>query len=540
MSQNIDKILQDLAEALKSNTNGSIKTSGINDSATREQLIISDTGVQTGVLSVEKIAGNLKIDGDVLANRLVANGRTELGNLKVTGKLEADTLQVKKILSDQSIETYSKSVTFTGDSPKELDGKGIVWNEGDLSRQFVYKAEPRRIFSTDSIDLMRFSSYHINGISVLEETKLGSSVRDSKLKTVGVLDNLTVAGSATLSDTLFVNGAFGRIGVNTDQPNAAVSVVDNNAEIVLGATEDGVGFVGTWSVNAFSIVTDGTARITVKGSSVEIGNAGSKDAHVKINGTLEVDSIVSDNRVERTHPIEFHATKDNSIFGKGIVWVGEGGNRQLFMMPNPDRLYSSESIDLASNKEFSINRKLVLSSSTLGESVVYSSLKTVGELNSLRVLGDVDFGTFNIKDKRTTVNYSLTIKDSDQEIKISPTGITASNFFIKNEQGTDLEITESNISLGNQNNSNRIINAYGRLAVNITNPQPDAAFSVDGLVIMNGKKFANGLKEPSNGNWSKGDIIWNTNPQETSYIGWVCTMSGTPGIWKPFGYIGAR
>lgn len=540
MSSNIDKILQDLAEALKSNTNGSVKTAGINDSATREQLIITDAGLQTGIISIERVAGNLKVDGDVQAGRLVASGRSELGNLLVTGKLEADTLQVKKILSDQSVESYSKSITFFGASPKELDGKGVVWNEGDLSRQFVYKSEPRRIFSTESIDLLQSSAYHINGVPVIEETRLGNSIRDSKLRTVGILESLNVSGNAVLSDTVFVNGAFGRLGVNTDQPNAALGIIDNNTEVVLGASEDGVGFVGTYSVNAFSIITDNTERITLKGSTTEFGNAESKNAVVKIHGVLEVDSVVSDIRVERTHPIEFHATKDNSIFGKGMMWVGEGGNRQLFMMPNPDRLYSSESIDLAVNKNFSINRKTVLSATELGETVVYSQLKTLGELTELKVAGSVELPSLSIKEGRVEFSNSIAINSGSGKLRLSTAGIETDEFKIVRNDSVEFEITDTHLQLGNKDRTNKVINAYGKLAVNITNPDPDAAFSVEGLVIMNGKKFANGSREPSAGTWSKGDIIWNTNPQETSYIGWVCVMSGSPGSWKPFGYIGAR
>jgi uncharacterized protein (UPF0218 family) len=387
---------------------------------------------------------------------------------------------------------------------------------------------------------MRSSAYHINGVPVIDETKLGSSVRDSRLKTVGTLEKLNVSGEVILSDTVFVNGAFGRVGINTDQPNAAVDIIDNNTEVVLGATEDGVGFVGTWSVNAFSIVTDNTQRIIIKGSTTEFGNANSKDAVVKIHGSLEVDSLVADTRVERTHPIEFHATKDNSIFGKGLMWVGEGGNRQLFMMPNPDRLFSTESIDLGINKIYSINRKTVLSATELGETVVNSNLKTLGDLNSLNVVGDVVIPSLSIKDRKVEFSNSVNINSGNGNLRITSSSIEADEFQLIRNSNVDFEVTNDHIQLGNQNSSNRVISAHGRLAVNITNPQPDAAFSVDGLVIINGKKFANGSQEPLSGAWSKGDIVWNTNPQETSYIGWVCTMTGTPGTWKSFGYIGAK
>ena len=42
---------------------------------------------------------------------------------------------------------------------------------------------------------------------------------------------------------------------------------------------------------------------------------------------------------------------------------------------------------------------------------------------------------------------------------------------------------------------------------------------------------------PTAGEWAIGDIVWNSAPASASYIGWVCTVSGTPGTWKGFGVI---
>ena len=42
---------------------------------------------------------------------------------------------------------------------------------------------------------------------------------------------------------------------------------------------------------------------------------------------------------------------------------------------------------------------------------------------------------------------------------------------------------------------------------------------------------------PTSGNWIAGDIVYNTAPATAGYIGWVCTVSGTPGTWKGFGVI---
>jgi len=537
MSSNIDKILQDLGTALKSAATGGKLTNGIQDTATREQMIVTDKGVQIGVLTADRISGNINVEGTLGAGKIVAAGTSEFANLKVNGKLEADTLLVKNIISEQSLETFTKSIAFASRQLNDLDGKGLQWDSPDVSYQFVFKANPRRIFSTETIDLFRGATYQIEGVTVLEKTRLGNAVRDSNLRTVGPLEELRVTGQTNLGDTVFVN-ALGRLGVNTEEPNAVISAVDNNVEVMLGVNEDSTAFVGTWSNTSFSIVTDNTKRITVSGNVTEFGNSKSKNATVKIHGNLEVTNIVADTRIERTTPIEFLATKDTSIFGKGMIWKGEGMTRQFVMTPNPDRLYSSETIDLAINKEYWIDGKLVLSRTGLGASVVESNLTSLGTLTNLDVSGNVNLSnSIKIDNHTVTVNNALSVNGNGKVLVLSSNGIVADKFTVND----DLEIDSAgDIVIGNKNNTTRKVNVYGKLSVNITNPQEDAAFSVDGLMVVNGKRFAHGIGAPTEKAWNKGDIIWNSSPVRTSYVGWVCVMSGTPGTWEPFGYIGGR
>lgn len=42
---------------------------------------------------------------------------------------------------------------------------------------------------------------------------------------------------------------------------------------------------------------------------------------------------------------------------------------------------------------------------------------------------------------------------------------------------------------------------------------------------------------PTTGQWYKGEIVWSSNPSSGNNIGWVCTASGTPGTWVPFGLV---
>ena len=42
---------------------------------------------------------------------------------------------------------------------------------------------------------------------------------------------------------------------------------------------------------------------------------------------------------------------------------------------------------------------------------------------------------------------------------------------------------------------------------------------------------------PTFGTWVAGNVIFNATPASGGYVGWVCTVSGTPGTWKGFGLI---
>ncbi len=44
---------------------------------------------------------------------------------------------------------------------------------------------------------------------------------------------------------------------------------------------------------------------------------------------------------------------------------------------------------------------------------------------------------------------------------------------------------------------------------------------------------------PSSGEWLHGDIAFKATPSGEGQLGWVCTKSGTPGVWEAFGLVGA-
>jgi hypothetical protein len=495
-------------------------------------------------LGDQDITGRLKVSDNVIMK----------GSLTVSGELTIDTIRVKNLITEESKQP--DAFTFEAEDPKKLDLKGLLWHHPETTHQFVFRNEPRRIFSSESIDLHRNAKYQINGVDVLESGRLSNSVIHSNLKSVGVLEELKVRGPVSLSDTVFVNHSLGRFGINTDQPNAALSVMDDLVEVVIGSSDSNTAFIGTWGPQTLNIITDNTNRIVIKDNTVTIGSAKSKNSvlnlngklnvfgDVDISGNLKVDSIVSDIRIEKTSSVEFLHSEKNSIYGKGLTWKGLGSAKNLFLLSNPDRLYSTEHLELSQDKNLYIGGFEVLNSTRLGSSVTESNIKRLGVLEHLSVSGDVELSDLlSIKDRSIVLKSGLSLKDASGDLYLDSSGIKIlkENFHISVNESIELSINPNgSILIGNKENTSRNVNVYGKLSVNITNPDPESSFSINGMMKINNRKIFDGAAPPEQGSWNKGDIIYNSDPNPTSYIGWVCVMTGTPGSWKPFGYIGER
>lgn len=495
-------------------------------------LSIVDDKIVISKLKLTYLEGNL-----IHAGHFNLQGDLSAGNITTTGTITADTLRVKKIIDDSAKQ--SDAFTFVATEDSQLDNKGLVWGVEDTYYQLVLRTEPRRIYSSETFDIAGNKSYQIDGVDVLAKGRLGSSIKSSNLNEIGILNELNVDGNTNLGNTVIVNSYLNRVGINTEIPNAALSINENGIEVVVG-TNDNRAIIGTWGNNTLDIVTDNTPRISIQGSTVTFGSEVSKNAVVKINGSLEVDSIVSDVRVQRTAPIEFLEDADQGVYGKGLTWRSKTAPaRQFFLMPNPDRFYSSESVDLAFGRQFSIGKQLVIDSDRLGASVKESSLETLGTLRNLSVGGPVDLnGAIVIQETEAVANRSFSVASGEVKLTLTSDSINANDTFrvaVKDTQ--EFAVNDANIVIGNKNNTTRTVNAYGKVSVNITNPDPNASFSVDGMVVMHDKRFTSSSSMPSSGDWNVGDISYNTTPQTGSYIGWVCVSAGNPGVWKPFGLI---
>jgi hypothetical protein len=476
------------------------------------------------------------LEGSVIhAGTLDIVGNTSVqANLAVTGTITADTLNVKNLVTESG--SLAEVGQWQGVAESDIVGKGFTWTWGSGSTALMYR-NGGRLWTNSDIDIDAANSYKIDNVTVLSASELAPQITKSNLRQVGNLINLTVLGTTSLSEFAYFNSSTARLGLNTDQPNATLSIVDNDVEIAIGSPAYGRANIGTYSNHDLEFITDNTTRILVKADGdIVFGDSANKTANVTINGTLTVDTLVADTRIDRYSSLEFKSSRDSSIYGKGLIWTGSGNPRQVIMMENPDRLWASVSYDVAEGNAYYVNGQMVLTGDTLGNNVVNSSLTRVGTLQSLSVNGESTFAG-NIRSSNIQTSF-LTITDGVKQTGFSPSKINSSeNFSIRVFEDETYYADSNEIVLGNRSNVRRPVKVFGPLTVGVNNPDPSVALEVAGNVSFGGKKFITANSAPTEGTFEQGDICWNNTPTADNYVGWICVTGGAPGTWLPFGAI---
>lgn len=267
---------------------------------------------------------------------------------------------------------------------------------------------------------------------------------------------------------------------------------------------------------------------------------------------LHVNELTADVRNERTTPLEFVAD-DNGIYGKGLQWKGQGPTKQLIYRANPDRLYSTETIDIAADKSFSIGNIPILTTTELGNSVRTSNLVSVGTLQNLRTQGNLTIDDYIIYDADSqrlgfgtdAPNGSISVTSLETEFVIDVEGESTK---IGNWTTDDLQIVTDNtaritvrangkVEFGKSGRTDAQVSVYGKLGVGVNNVSDDVSIATATGIQIAGKKITSGDSIPTSGTFKQGDIVYNNNTVATGYVGWVCVREGTPGEWKAFGQI---
>lgn len=260
---------------------------------------------------------------------------------------------------------------------------------------------------------------------------------------------------------------------------------------------------------------------------------------------LHVDEVSADVRNERTSNLEFKGENGNPN-GKGLIWTGGEVTKQFTLQP--DRLFSSENIDVARDKDYKINNQTVINSTELGTGIIKSNLRKVGTLVNLATEGNLNIDNYVFFDSDSQrlglgtqePNGGLSLRNLEHEFIVDSED--EKTFKLGTWSTTELKIItddKTRISIGATGNIelHNKVSISSKLGVGVKNFSSDADITSAGPIRFDGIKMESGATTPVDGSYTIGDIVWNTNPKPTSHIGWVCIRAGTPGEWKPFGQI---
>ena len=190
-----------------------------------------------------------------------------------------------------------------------------------------------------------------------------------------------------------------------------------------------------------------------------------------------------------------------------------------------------------------VNHNEVLWKDRLGKSVTKSSLQEVGVLKNLQVRNALYVADGRVGVNTTAPSADFSVNSGGYEIL---TTMQESNAFVGTHThvafaiGTDFtpRLTcraNGDVVVGAESGKPVKLNVYGQLGVGVKYPQE--SLDVDGNIKFAERTFAAGEKEPSDGRWNTGSVVWNEKPELNNPVGWVCIRGGKPGSWRPFGLI---
>lgn len=302
-------------------------------------------------------------------------------------------------------------------------------------------------------------------------------------------------------------------------------------------------------------------QLTIKDSSVEIKalTVGSVKGNLSVENTvtaktikvdvLEVKELKTDLKLGQSAALEITVSNGESLVGKGMLLKGQGSTKQLIFNTNPDKFVSTEHFELIKDREYRIDGTPVLSSTALGLGITKSSLRELGRLRGLIVDGSVSLGQYVFYNDNTNrlgvgienPNAGLSVCEDGVEVllgtKDQSRGIVGTYASVPFDIVTDSTARISVGSSGNItfNSSEVVLN--GKLAIGVRTRDSRVDLHVAGAVKYQDHihQYLSGV--PDSGTYTRGDVVWNTEPDVGRCVGWVCVRAGSPGTWMPFGEI---
>lgn len=207
----------------------SYRTGGIVDQAHATELTALDGAV---VVENQLVAHDVVVETDQeIKGSLIVN------NLAVRGTVNVDNASWEGIVDQASEKTLARL--------SDQWQKDLVTQVLELSR-------------TQGIN---FDAVLVQGHPLVQGNALSPGITSSELRRVGTLESLSVTGTAEIHNTVYVNNH--RLGVNTQTPEAALSIWDEEVCVITGKHKQNHAYIGTSRNHEISLGVNRTAYLTI-------------------------------------------------------------------------------------------------------------------------------------------------------------------------------------------------------------------------------------------------------------------------------------
>ena len=177
---------------------------------------IQDQSEQVELTVLDK---NVVIENTLTAKDITAVNSVTVQNLVVKGSINTD---------NKSWQSLSNSITEA-----TLEKLTDQWRD-TLTSQVAEHIKQQGI---------NFDSVTIDGVKVVDGNRLSNKITESNLQKVGELRDLVVLGETSLNNTVSVVNK--RLGVNTSEPEMALSVWDEEVAVIAGKYKNNHAYLGT-------------------------------------------------------------------------------------------------------------------------------------------------------------------------------------------------------------------------------------------------------------------------------------------------------
>ena len=311
------------------------------------------TSSLTGTITNAQLAGSI-------ANAKLSNSTVSFGGISLAlGGTDAtpafNLADATGLPISSGVSGLAANVaTFLG-TPSSANLRSALTDETGTGAA-VFAASPTLTGTVVAANLDISGDVDIDGTTNLDVVDIDGSLDvDGHLN----VDNVSVAGVSTFASGVTITGAL--------DANGGASI-DN---VQVGVTNDNE--IDTSSGNL--VIDSAGGTVTVDDNLTVSGN-------LTVNGTTTTINSTTVAIDDKNFQVATGAADDAAADGAGLTVDSGDGDKTFNFEATGDNWGASENLNLASGKVYKINNSSILSATTLGSSVVNSSLTTLGTIST--------------------------------------------------------------------------------------------------------------------------------------------------------------